>query len=132
MKTFQEYVQLQELTGYKLGTELMGKSSLDSDMEQALSGAMQAFEVILYKRSSAAIQFLNRMSQSVPEIQGILTRHNLDSFKDKDFARDAKFAARKGSKIIARGLGNVSPEDVASHNDVVVGSGADSYHNPIG
>jgi len=133
MKTFHDYVSLKELAAYDVGTNVLGKSSLDANSEKALTAAIQAFEVVMSKNSQAAAQFLNRMSEVMPEIKAILQQHGLDSFKDGNFKGDMRKAATKGRRVISKGLADVSPEDVKDHGtDVLATNSADSFHNPIG
>lgn len=133
MKTFQDYVSLQELAAYDVGSNILGKSSLDANSEKALTAAMQAFEVIMSKNSQAAAQFLNRMSEVMPEIKAILQQHGLDSFKDGNFKANMRKGATKGRRVISKGLADVSPDDVKNHGtDVLATNSADSFHNPIG
>lgn len=133
MKTFQDYVSLKELAAYDVGTNVLGKSSLDANSEKALTAAMQAFEIVMSKNSQAAAQFLNRMSEVMPEIKAILQQHGLDSFKDGNFKTDMRKGATKGRRVISKGLADVSPDDVKNHGtDVLATNSADSFHNPIG
>jgi len=133
MKTFNDYVSLKELAAYDVGTNMLGKSSLDADSEKALTAAIQAFEIVMSKNSQAAAQFLNRMSEVMPELKSILQQHGLDSFKDGNFKRDMRKAATKGRRVISKGLADVSPDDVKNHGtDVLATNSADSFHNPIG
>lgn len=133
IKTFQDYVVLKELSAYDVGTNILGKSNLDTDSEKALTAAMQAFEIIMSKNSQMAAQFLNRMSEVMPEIKSVLQQHGLDSFKDASFKTNMRKAATKGRKYISKGLADVSPDDVKNHGtDVLATNSADSFHNPIG
>lgn len=132
MKTFNDYVTLQEISAYDVGTSVLGRTSLDDSSEKAITAAMQAFEVIMSKNSSSATQFLNRMTTTMPELQAILQQHGLDSFRDSDFRSAMKKGATKGRRVITKGLGDVGPDDVKSGADVVATPAADSYHNPIG
>lgn len=133
MKTFQDYLSLKELAAYDIGTNMLGKSSLDADSEKALTAAMQAFEIVMSKNSQAAAQFLNRMSEVMPEIKTILQQHGLDSFKDGNFTKNMRRAATKGRRVVSKGLADVSTDDVKNHGtDVLATNSADSFHNPIG
>ncbi len=123
MKTFLGYLSLKEMEG---GVEVGG--DLDSNSSKSYSAAMQAFEIIMSSgHSKPAINFLNQMSEIVPEIKPVLQQYGLDSFKDGDF----KGSGKKG-KIISKGLADVSAQDANSHDDVVATNSADSYHNPLG
>ena len=133
MKTFHDYLSLKELAAYDVGTNVLGHASLDSSAEAALTAAMQAFEIIMSNNSQAAANFLNRMSEVMPELKAILQQHGLDSFKDGNFKTDMRKAAGKGRKVISKGLADVSPDDVKNHGvDVVASNSADSFHNPMG
>ena len=133
MKTFQDYLSLKELAAYDVGTNVLGKSSLDVDSEKALTAAIQAFDIVMSKNSQAAVRFLNQMSEVMPEIKTILQQHGLDSFKDGNFKMDMRKAATKGRRVISKGLADVSPDDVKNHGtDVLATNSADSFHNPIG
>ena len=133
MKTFQDYVSFQELAAYDVGTNLLGTSSLDDNSEKALTAAIQAFEIVMSKNSQAAAQFLNHMSEVMPEIKTILQQYGLDSFKDGNFKANMKKAATKGRKVISKGFADVSPDDVKNHGvDVLATNSSDSFHNPIG
>jgi hypothetical protein len=133
IKTFQDYVSLKELAAYDIGTDILGKSSLDDDSQKALTAAIQAFEIIMSKNSQVAVQFLNRMSEVMPEIKSVLQQHGLDSFKDAKFKTDVRRGAGKGRRYVAKGLADVSPDDVKNHGtDVLATNSADSFHNPIG
>ncbi len=118
MKTFNDYVNLQELAAYDVGASVLGRVSLDADSETALTAAMQAFEIIMAKNSSVAVQFLNRMSQTNPEIKAILQQHGLDSFRDSDFKNSMRKGAGKGRNFIKKGLGDT----LASDDDNVISS----------
>lgn len=131
MKTFSDYVNLQEIAAYDVGTNILGRTSLDDDSEKAITAAIQAFEIIMSKNSSAAVQFLNRMTTTMPELHAILQQHGLDSFRDGDFKTAMRKAATKGRRVISKGLGDVHPDD-AKNSDVVATPVADSFHNPIG
>lgn len=132
MQTFNDYVNLKEISAYDVGTGILGRSSLDASSEKAITAAMQAFEIIMSKNSSAAVQFLNRMTTTMPELHAILQQNGLDSFRDGDFKTAMKKGATKGRRIVTKGLGDVSPSDVNGDADVVATPVADSYHNPIG
>lgn len=132
MRTFMNYVSLKELAAYDVGTNMLGHANLDANSEKALTAAMQAFEIIMSKNSQAAIQFLNRMSDVMPEIKTVLQQHGLDSFKDGDFKANMRRAATKGRKFITKGLGDVNTADANRHGvDVIASNSADSYHNPL-
>jgi hypothetical protein len=131
MKTFQDYLQLKESTAMDIGTSIMGKSSLGQDAKGALLAAMEVFEVLLSRKSSKVISWLNQQAQADPQIQQILDKYNISSFKDGDFASDVRRAATRGRRTISKGLGdNLGQED--DDADVVSPNPADSFHNPIG
>jgi hypothetical protein len=130
MSAFSEFVKLKELAAYDVGKNILGRMSLDSHSEDALSAALQAFEIIMSKNSTAAIQFLHRMATSIPELQGILSQHNFDSFRDSDFRTDMRRAATRGKKVVLKGLGDMSAAD--TDDDVIANNSSDSYHNPMG
>jgi hypothetical protein len=131
MKTFQDYLQLKESTAMDIGTSIMGKSSLGQDAKGALLAAMEVFEVLLSRKSSKVISWLNQQAQADPQIQQILDKYNISSFKDGDFASDVRRAATRGRRTISKGLGdNLCQED--DDADVVSPNPADSFHNPIG
>jgi hypothetical protein len=130
MKTFQDYISLKELATYNVDDNFddSNQSSSDPNSEKAFSAAMQAFEMVMSKNSKAASQFLNHMSELMPEIKSILQQHGLDSFKDGNFKNNSK-----NRKLISKGLADVSPDDVKDHDvDVLATNSADSFHNPIG
>lgn len=126
MKTFNDYVSLKEIAAYGVGTDLLGRSTLDDKSQAAITAALQAFEIILSQDSSGAAQFLNRHS-AIPEIQQIMRNHNLDSFKDSDFKRDAKRAAMKGKRFISGGV-DLGKNDT---DDVVTTPDADANSSPL-
>jgi len=132
MKTFNDYIALKEISAYDVGTSVLGRASLDQNSEQALTAAMQAFEVIMSKNSSAAVQFLNRMTATMPELNAILQQHGLDSFQDSDFKNAMKKGATKGRRVVTKGLGNLSQDDMNDDADILATPEADSFHNPIG
>lgn len=132
MKTFQDYVSLRELAAYDVGTSVLGRQSLDAGSEKAMTAAMQAFDIIMSKNPGAVSQFLNRMSDVMPELKAILQQHGLDSFRDSSFKTNMRKAGRKGQRIISKGLADVGPEDAKSGMDVVATPSADSFHNPMG
>lgn len=133
MKTFHDYVNLKELAAYDIGHSILGKNSLDSESETALTAAFQAFEIVMSKNSQAAAQFLNRMSEVMPEIKSVLQQHGLDSFQDGDFRNNIRRGASKGRRFISKGLGDLSTDDVKDGNtDVLAMNSSDSFHNPIG
>ena len=123
MIKFNDYVNLRELAAYDVGADLLGKTSLDAESQTALTAALQAFEVIMSRNSSTAAQFLNRMSQSIPEIKAILQQHGMDSFKDSDFRNSMRRAASKGNKFLTKGLGEISPSD--TNDDIVMPNSSD-------
>ena len=126
MKTFQDFINLKETSTFDVGN-----SNLNSNDESAFTSAMQAFEVIMSKDSEVAVNFLNRMSEVFPEIKAILQQHGLDSFKGGDFKN--RSSSGKGRRVISKGLGDVSTDDVKNKNvDVVAANSADSYNNPVG
>jgi hypothetical protein len=131
MKTFQDYCDLKELAAYDVGTSILGRSSLQQGQEKAMTAALQAFEMIMAKNSSAAVSWLNRMAQAMPEVKTVLQQHGLDSFKD--VSQDMRAAARKGRRVVSKGLADVGPDDVKNPGvDVIAASVADSHHNPLG
>lgn len=122
MKTFQDYISLKEFND-----DNDDQSSFDSNSEKAFLAATQAFEMVMSKNSKAASQFLNHMSEVMPEIKSILQQHGLDSFKDGNFKNS------RNRKLVSKGLADVSPDDVKNHDvDVLATNSADSFHNPIG
>lgn len=131
MLTFQEFISFQENSAYNLGNSVLGQSTLDPNSEKSIAAAMQAFEIVMSNNSSAAITFLNHMSEIMPEIKTVLQQHGLDSFKDGNFKSSMKRAANKGKRVI-KGLGDVSPDDMNGGGDVIAGNSSDSFHNPIG
>ena len=114
MIKFNDYLNLQELAAYQVGSDLMGKASLDDSSQKAITAAFQSFEAIMAHHSSEASSFLNRMSMIVPEVKSIMQSNGIESFKDSDFKGDMKRAAMKGSKFIEKGLGDVNPQDTDS------------------
>lgn len=132
MKTFNDYVNLKELSAYDVGSSVLGRTSLDDNSEKAITAAMQAFEIIMSKNSTAAVQFLNRMTTAMPELHAILQQHGLDSFRDSDFKAAMRKGATKGRRFVTKGLGDVSTNDVKDGADVLTTPAADSYHNPMG
>jgi hypothetical protein len=131
MKTFQDYLQVKESTAMDIGTSIMGKSSLGQDSKSALLAAMEVFEVLLARKSSKVISWLNQQAKTDPQIQQILDKYNIGSFKDTDFGSDLRRAATRGRRVISKGLGdNLGQED--DDADVVSPNPADSFHNPIG
>lgn len=131
MKTFQDYLQVKESTAMDIGTSIMGRSSLGQDSKSALLAAMEVFEVLLARKSSKVISWLNQQAKTDPQIQQILDKYNIGSFKDSDFRSDLRRAATRGRRIISKGLGdNLGQED--DDADVVSPNPADSFHNPIG
>lgn len=122
MKTFTDYLALKETSAFDVGAGILGKQSLDGPAEGAITAAIQAFEIIMSKNSTAAIQFLNRMS-SIPEVNDVLRNNNLKDFKDSDFKRNMRRGANKGFKAI-QGLG-----DVSSDGEEIAQNTADSYYN---
>lgn len=127
MKTFSDYINLQELAAYDVGSKILGRASLDDDSEKALTAAIQAFEVIMSKNSSQAIGFLNHMTTSMPELKAILQQHGLESFRDSDFKNDMRKGATKGRRIVSKGLADVSPSDMQNGDDVVATPVSDTY-----
>lgn len=132
MQTFNDYVNFKEISAYDVGTSILGQSNLNDSDEKAISAAMQAFEIIMSKNPSAAVQFLNRMVTMIPELKAILQKHGLNDFRDEDFKMDMKKGATKGRRVVTKELGNVGTDDINSDADVVATPVADSYHNPIG
>lgn len=126
MKTFDDYVKFQEIAAYDVGTSVLGRTSLDDHAESALKAAMQAFEIIMSKNSSAAVQFLNRMTESMPELKAVLQQAGLDSFRDADFRSHMKRAATKGRKVVTKGLGDFNSNDMQNSGDVVTPPSADT------
>lgn len=132
MKRFKDYVDLKELAAYDVGASLLGKSSLDSDSEAALTAAMEAFEMIMSRNSQEAARWLNGMAQKMPDLKEILDKHGLASFTDSDFKSDMRRGATKGRKFISKGLADVSADDVKDYGtDVLATNSADSFHNPV-
>lgn len=119
MRTFQEFITLKE--------DYSDNNSPDYLSEKALAAAQQAFEMVLSNKSSAAIDFLNHMSEILPEIKTVLQQHGLDKFEDGDFK-----SGMKSKKRIVKGLADVSPDDVKDGADVIAGNSSDSFHNPLG
>ena len=131
MKTFQDYCDLQESAAYDVGSNLLGANSLPAGQQTALTAAMQAFEMVLSRSPAVAVNWLNRLAESMPELKTVLQQHGLDSFRAVQ--HDARDAARKGRRVVSKGLAEVSPEDAKNAGvDVVAAPSADSHHNPLG
>jgi hypothetical protein len=113
MIKFNDYLNLQELAAYQVGSDLMGKTSLDDASQKAITVAFQAFEAIMAHHSSEASSFLNRMSMVIPEVKTLMQNNGIESFKDSDFKGDMRRAAMKGSKFLEKGLGDVTPQDAS-------------------
>lgn len=125
MKTFQEYVQLKEYDEDSIESEKDTSLNSQDSMDHSLSGAIEAFKIVLTKRKEHALNFLNKMSESMPEVRSVLGQHRLDN-------TDNLNSKKNSSKIISKGLGNVSPEDLLGGDDVVAANIADTFHNPLG
>jgi hypothetical protein len=123
MKTFQEYIQENQLTEYKNSVDLFGKKDVNSEKNQTLSSAIEAFKIIFSKDKKSAIHFLNKMAESIPEAKMIIDQNKLNDF--------SKSHHRKNSEIITKGFGHISTQD-ADEENVVAANPADSYHNPVG
>lgn len=130
MLTFQEFISFQENFASNSGNNVLGQSTNDSNTEKSIAAAKQAFEIVMTNNSSAAITFLNHMSEIMPEIKTVLQQHGLDEFKDGNFKSSMKRTG-KGKRVI-KGLGDVSPDDIKDGADVIAGNSSDSFHNPIG
>ena len=79
------------------------------------------------KNSKYAINFLNDISYSLPEIKTILQQYGLDSFK----SIDSSYEMKGNKRIVHRGLGEISPQDHHDRNaDVIATNASDSYQNP--
>ena len=125
MLTFQEFISFQENSD----NNVLGQSTLDPNSEKTITAAIQAFKMVMTNNSSAAITFLNHMSEIMPEIKTVLQQHGLDNFKDGNFKSHMK---NNSKKRIVKGLGDVSADDVKDGADVIAGNSSDSFHNPIG
>ena len=131
MKTFNDYVNLRELAAYDVGTDILGKSSLDDKSKDAVSTALKAFMMVLNNNTMMALSFLQRQADSDPEVKSLLDQvdiNDVESFKDPAFKSGVRRAAMKGGRYISKGLGDVSPMD---GNNVIAPSSADSFHNPM-
>lgn len=113
-----------------LGHSILGRTTLDQSSQDALTAAMQAFELIISKNPSAASGFLTRMTNIMPELQAILHKYNLGSFKDTDFRDAVRKGARKGSRVVNNNLGDIDPQ--GDSGDVVSMPHSDNNANPIG
>ena len=117
MKTFQDYLNEND------------NEASSSGSDDAYNAAIQAFEIVMSKNSKAAVNFLNDISSTLPEIKTILQKYGLDSFKSVNPVYERK----NGRKITHKGLGDFSTHDVNDRNvDVIATNAADSYQNPIG
>lgn len=130
MKSFEDYVKLRELAAYDVGRGLLGRSSLSDDSQGALAAALEAVELILASPSGTQIiAVLNRLAPLNPELQKVLAKHGLDSFKDASFRSDLKRAAKKGQKAVMGGLADVNPNDL--EGDLLAKPYADTNSGPL-
>lgn len=131
MKSFQDYIGLRELAAYDVGKGLLGRASLSDDSQGALAAALEAVELLLATPSgNQIIAVLNRLAPMNKELQGVLAKHGLDSFKDGGFRSDLKRAAKKGQRAIMGGLADVNPNDM--EGDLLAKPYADTNSGSMG
>lgn len=117
MKSFREYLD--------------NKASNNEFSHEAFLAGMEAFERILSSESQGrhAIDFLNKMKESMPEIKSILNKYRLHDFKYVGEKPDpAKFDnTGLGSRHVDIASPGSNANDISQGHNVVMPNVADGY-----
>lgn len=128
MQKFADFVKLQEISAMSLGQDVLGGAtgtSMDPKAREAFDAVVKAFELVLGAKPGMVTSWLQRTSDSIPEVKDQVSQ--MLSQIDVDSLNQLKSGAgRAGQKIgnsISKGLGDMSN----TNHDVVSMNAADTF-----
>lgn len=119
MKSFFEYISEKH------------QDQIGDDQDSEYNAAIDAFQIILKKKSEHATSFLNNMKEIMPELKPVLQKYGLNAFSPLDtkiYKHRHKFDnTGLGDKSVDIAASGSNAGDIAKGDDIVLPNVADGY-----